>query len=87
VKVSVRFDQDKPQRLVALEVIARIALDPNPGDEITRIMARSVLTTSEHLSELVGRSDKFQPLVYTILLALDKRLYYRKETGQWVFLE
>jgi hypothetical protein len=58
-----------------LEVVAQIALDSDTGDEITRIMARSILTTADHLSELVRRSDKFQPLVYTILLALDKRLY------------
>jgi hypothetical protein len=77
VKISIQRGQDRPQRFVALEVIALIALDPNATDEITRVIARSVLTTSEHLTELVGRSDKFQPLVYTILLALDKRLYYR----------
>ena len=66
----------------AVEVIADMAMD-GARDELTRILASSVLAKDEHLLDLLGRDVVYQPLLFTLLLALDKRLRFNEYRGEW----
>lgn len=74
------------ERRSAAEEVARIALDPHL-DEFRRALSRGVLATSESLSRLLERGEAYEALVYTILLALDKRLVFREHLHAWKFVE
>ena len=56
-----------------MEVVAGLALDPEQTDE-TQVLAQSVLATDGHLLRLWQINDAYIPLVYDLLLALDRRL-------------
>jgi hypothetical protein len=58
----------------ALEIVAQVAQDPD-RDPLTRRLARSVLAKEEFLLRLWQLGDAYTPLVYDLLLALDKRLF------------
>ena len=66
----------------AVEVIADMAMD-GARDELTRILASSVLAKDEHLLDLAGRDVVYQPLLFTLLLAMDKRLFFDEYRGTW----
>ena len=56
-----------------VEVVAGLALDPDQTDE-TQALAQSILATDDHLLRLWQINDAYTPLVYELLLALDRRL-------------
>lgn len=56
-----------------VEVVAGLALDPDQTDE-TQALAQSILATDDHLLSLWQISDVYTPLVYELLLVLDRRL-------------
>ena len=58
----------------ALEVVAQVAQN-SAQDELTRTLAKSVLAKDEFLIRLWQLGDKYTPLVYDLLLTLDKRLF------------
>jgi hypothetical protein len=76
----------KSQGISAAEAVAKIAIAPDPtGARST--LARSVLTSSSCLSQLLRRGETYEALVYTILLAMDKRLAFRERSQSWEFVE
>jgi hypothetical protein len=66
----------------ALEAVADIAIDSRV-DELTWALARSVLTKDDFILRLWVSDEVYRPLVYTLLLALDKRLFFRSDTREW----
>jgi hypothetical protein len=76
----------RAERRSAVEGVARIALDPHL-DEFRRTLSRGVLATAESLSRLLEYGETCEALVYTILLALDKRLVFREHLRVWKFVE
>lgn len=56
-----------------VEVVAGLALDPDQTDE-TQTLAQSILATDDHLLRLWQINDAYTPLVYDLLLVLDRRL-------------
>ena len=67
----------KSRLLTALEVLAGIANDP-AEDTIARVLAKSVLAKDEFVSQLWQSRAEYIPLVFELLLALDKRLFSTK---------
>lgn len=64
----------KARRLPALEIVAQIALD-RTRDNNTRLLAKSILARDEFMLRLWQTGAQYVPLVYELLLALDKRLF------------
>jgi hypothetical protein len=60
--------------LTALEVLARLACDTGQ-DAFVRRLAMSILVKDEFALRLWTASDVYRPLVYDLLLALDRRIY------------
>ena len=76
----------KSQGITAAEAVAKIAIAPDPtGARST--LARSVLTSQRCLSELLRHGETYEALVYTILLAMEKRLVYRERSQLWEIVE
>jgi len=76
----------KSERFSAVEAVAQIATDP-ALDEVSRTLARSVLATEGSLSALLQHGETYRVLVYTILLALDKRMYRDSRATDWKFTD
>ena len=64
----------KSRLLTALEVLAEIANDP-AEDTFARVLAKSVLAKDEFVLQLWKSRAEYTPLVYELLLAMDKRLF------------
>ena len=64
----------KSRLLTALEVLAVIANDPTE-DTFARVLAKSVLAKDEFVLQLWKSRTEYIPLVYELLLAMDKRLF------------
>ena len=60
--------------LTALEVLAEIASDPAEHSSV-RVLAKSVLAKDEFVLQLWKSRIEYIPLVYELLLAMDKRLF------------
>jgi len=58
-------------------VLAEIANDP-AEDTFTRVLAKSVLAKDEFVLQLWKSRTEYIPLVYELLLAMDKRLFATK---------
>ncbi len=67
----------KSRLLTALEVLAEIASDP-AEDTLVRVLAKSVLAKDEFVLQLWKSRTEYIPLVYELLLAMDKRLFATK---------
>jgi hypothetical protein len=72
----------KAHRATALEALAELTLDP-AADEITRALARSVLARDECLLALAACDRDYCALLFTLQLALDKRLFIGPPAGAW----
>ena len=64
----------KSRLLTALEVLAGIASDP-AEDTFARVLAKSVLAKDEFVLQLWKSRTEYIPLVYELLLAMEKRLF------------
>jgi hypothetical protein len=64
----------KSRLLTALEVLAEIANDP-VENAFVRVLAKSVLAKDEFVLQLWKSRTEYAPLVYELLLAMDKRLF------------
>ena len=62
------------RRRSALEMVAQLARDPNQN-AVTHRLAKSILAKDDFILRLWNASDEYMPLVFELLLALDKRLY------------
>jgi hypothetical protein len=67
----------KSRLLTALEVLAGIASDPTEHTPV-RVLAKSVLAKDEFVLQLWKSRAEYIPLVYELLLAMDKRLFATK---------
>ena len=67
----------KSRRLTALEVLAGIASDP-AEHALVRVLAKSVLAKDEFVLQLWQSRTEHIPLVYELLLEMDKRLFSTK---------
>jgi uncharacterized protein (UPF0147 family) len=67
----------KSRLLTALEVLAGIANDFSE-DTFARVLVKSVLAKDEFVLKLWKSRTEYIPLVYELLLALDKRLFATK---------
>ena len=72
----------KTHRATALETMAELAGDPS-ADEMTRTLARSVLARDEHLLGLAASDRDYRALLFTLQLALGKRLFIGPPAGAW----
>lgn len=72
----------KTHRATALETLAELAGDPS-ADEMTRTLARSVLARDEHLLGLTASGRDYRALLFTLQLALGKRLFIGPPAGAW----
>jgi hypothetical protein len=87
VEVTVPLDSLwKSRAYSALEAVAQIALDPQ-HDEFTRTLARSILACDEAILRLWELGETYQPLAYTLLLLLDKRLQFNSVSRRWQIVE
>jgi hypothetical protein len=62
------------RRRSALEIVAQLARDPNQN-AVSRRLAKSILAKDDFILRLWNTSDEYIPLVFELLLALDKRMY------------
>jgi len=62
------------RRRSALQTLAQLARDPNQN-AATHRLAKSILAKDDFILRLWNSSDEYTPLVFELLLALDKRLY------------
>lgn len=67
----------KSRLLTALEVLADIASDP-AENTLVRVLAKSALAKDEFVLQLWKSRTAHLPLVYELLLAMDKRLFSTK---------
>ncbi|CAG0937217.1 hypothetical protein TFLX_06136 [Thermoflexales bacterium] len=67
----------KSRKLSALEVLAEIALNP-AEDLLTCALVKSVLARDGFVLQLWKSRTEYIPLVYELLLAIDKRLFANK---------
>ncbi len=67
----------KSRLLTALEVLAEIAGDP-AEHPLVQMLAKSVLAKDEFVLQLWKSRTDYTPLVYELLLAMDKRLFSTK---------
>ena len=77
------------RRRSALEMVAQLARDPSQN-AATRRLAKSVLAKDDFILRLWNTSDEYIPLVFELLLALDKRLYQHPvllNTTEWRILD
>jgi len=77
------------RRRSALEMVAQLARDPNQT-AVTRRQAKSILAKDDFILRLWNASDEYIPLVFELLLALDKRLYQHPasmNTSEWRILD
>ena len=67
----------KSRLLTAMEVLAGIVSDP-AEHILVRVLAKSVLAKDEFVLQLWKSRAEYIPLVYELLLAMDKRLFATK---------
>jgi hypothetical protein len=67
----------KSRLLTALEVLAGIASDPAEST-LVRVLTKSALAKDEFVLQLWQSRTEYIPLVYELLIALDKRLFATK---------
>ncbi len=72
----------RSHRATALETLAELAGDPS-ADEMTCTLARSVLARDEHLLGLSASDRDYRVLLFTLQLALGKRLFIGPPAGAW----
>ncbi len=83
IEVAVSLDSPwKSRAYSALESVAQIALT-SQHDDFTRALARSILTRDEVILRLWELGEAYQPLVYTLLLLLGKRLQFNSASQRW----
>lgn len=62
------------RRLSALEMVALLARDPQQDPAINHL-AKSILAKDDFILRLWNANNEYTPLVFELLLAMDKRLY------------
>jgi hypothetical protein len=67
----------KSRLLTALEVLAGIASDPAEHTYV-RLLAKSILAKDEFVLQLGQSRTEYIPLVFELLLAMDRRLFATK---------
>ena len=72
--LEIRIPSLKVRALSALDVLAEMAISPSE-DTLVRILAKSVLAKDEFVLQLWKSRTEYIPLVYELLLAVDKRLF------------
>jgi hypothetical protein len=77
IEVQIPSQPCKSRTLRALDVLAKIALNP-AEDLLTRASAKSVLAKDEFVLQLWQSRTEYIPLVYELLLAMDKQLFATK---------
>jgi hypothetical protein len=77
IEVQIPSQPWKSRTLSALDVLAEIALSP-AEDLLTRALVKSVLAKDEFVLPLWQSRTEYIPLVYELLLAMDKRLFATK---------